>query len=81
MEAWHAVMARAKECVEYDERLTYGLYQIDTEVNTSERDEETGRRVFNHPELNGAVQALKELVKPWYLDEIVPSLFFYELLK
>lgn len=81
MEAWRAVMARAKECVEYDERLTYGLYQIDTEVNTSERDEETGKSVFNHPELNGAVQALKDLVKPWYLDEIVPSLFFYELLK
>lgn len=32
--------ARARECVEYDERLTYGLYQIDIEVNSSEIDED-----------------------------------------
>jgi len=81
MEAWRMVLRHAKQTANYDGSLTYGLYQIGEELNTHHVDEETGDRIFDYPELNGAIKALKELTKAYYLSEIVPTLFKYEFLK
>ena len=81
IEAWNRVLEQAKRCPEYDRGLTYGLYQIGEEIDTRYRDGETGRIVYNHPELHGNIKTLKSLVKAYYLAEIAPVLFSYEFLK
>lgn len=80
-EQWNKVLESAKETQEYDEKLTYGVYQIASELNIKYKDEETKKTVYVYPELNGNLQTLKKLVKEYYNSEIVPILFQYEFLK
>jgi hypothetical protein len=65
----------------YDPALTYGVYQIYAELDTSYTDETTGKTVYDNVELHTALTALKELVKAYYNTEIVPILFEYEFVK
>ena len=80
-EAWSNVITAARSCENYDKTKTYGVYQIDTELNTRHKDLDTGEITFDYPELNGDIKTLKELNKRYYLEEIVPFLFEYEFLK
>ena len=80
-EQWNRVLACAKDTSEYNSSLTYGVYQIFAELDTSYKDEKTGETVYNNVELHTALQALKGLVKDYYNAEIVPTLFEYEFLK
>lgn len=77
---WDLVFENAKKTENYDSDLTYGVYQIIDELNTSYKDEKN-KKVYNYPELNGHLNTLKQLVKKYYLDEIVPFLFEYQFLK
>ena len=77
---WNTILSKAKETREYDSNLTYGLYQIDEELNTSYKNEKL-EKIYNYPELNSNIKALKMLLKEYYLKEIVPILFEYEFLK
>lgn len=61
--------------------MTYGVYQIAVEIDTSYKDETTGNTVYNNVELHTALVGLKNLVKDYYNQEIVPILFEYEFLK
>lgn len=80
--AWDRVLEEAKKTDSYDNSLTYGLYQIGEELNTwRPAEDDKGKRVYEYPALNGAIRALKELNKAYYLEEIVPTLFSYEFLK
>lgn len=81
LDAWEQVIARARTARGYDASLTYGIYQIGEELDESWKDDDTGATVYLYPELHGAVKAVKELVKRYYLDEIAPVLFEYEFLK
>lgn len=81
VEQWKKILAEAKRTANYDSSLTYGLYQIKTELNTTYKNEETNETVYDYPSLNGNIKALAELVKKYYNEEIVPVLFQYELLK
>jgi len=81
MEQWAKVLQHARQCDGYDHRLTYGVYQIFAELDTSHEDEATGKTVYDNVELHSALQALKQLVKDYYNREIVPTLFRYEFLK
>jgi hypothetical protein len=65
----------------YDPALTYGVYQIYAELDTSYTDETTGKTIYDNVELHTALTALKELVKTYYNTEIVPVLFEYEFVK
>lgn len=77
---WRTVLQYAKECDGYNKALTYGVYQIYAELNTSHKDE-FGKTVYDNVELNTALSGLKQLVKSYYNTEIVPTLFAYEFLK
>ncbi len=77
---WNTLLQRAKVTSEYDPSLTYGVYQIFDEIDTSYKDDE-GNTVWNNIEVHSALQTLKELVKAYYNKEIVPTLFEYEFLK
>ncbi|WP_257003557.1 hypothetical protein [Streptococcus salivarius] len=79
-EQWEKVLTEAKKTENYDARLTYSVYQIIDELNTSEKDE-NDKTVYHYPELNGHLNSLKTMVKEYYNSEIVPFLFKYEFLK
>ncbi|HCA3884421.1 TPA: hypothetical protein MPK85_005173, partial [Salmonella enterica] len=65
----------------YNPALTYGVYQIFAELDTSYRDEATGKTVYDNVELHSALTLLKTLIKNYYNTEIVPVLFEYEFIK
>lgn len=75
------VLEFAKETKEYNPELTYGLYQIDKELNTYYKDIKTQKNIRNYPALHGEINSLKQNVKKYYMNEIVPTLFEYEFLK
>ena len=77
---WKNLITEAKKTAEYDPSLTYGVYQIFSEIDTSYKDED-GNTVWNNLEVHSALQTLKSLVKDYYNKEIVPTLFEYEFLK
>ncbi len=78
---WNTVFKWAKQCENYNPDLTYGVYQIYAELDTSHTDETTGDTVWDNIELHTALSGLKTLVKEYYNSEIVPVLFKYEFLK
>lgn len=78
---WKLIFEKAKETKNYNKELTYGVYQIYAELNTSHNDDVTGETVYDYPELNGYLKSLKQKVKEYYNKEIVPTLFKYEFLK
>ena len=77
---WKKILLQAKETKNYNPEFTYGLYQIDDELNTTHKDDK-GKNIVDYPELNGNIKALKALLKDYYLKEIAPVLFEYEMLK
>ena len=79
-EQWGKVLTEAKKTKNYNSKLTYSVYQIIDELNTSEKDE-NDKTIYNYPELNGHLNTLKTKVKEYYNSEIVPFLFEYEFLK
>ena len=81
LEQWEKVLTSAKATKEYNPKLTYGVYQIYSELDISYKDEETGKTVWVYSDLHGHLQTLKSLVKEYYNTEIVPTLFEYEFLK
>lgn len=80
LDQWKTLMDAVKQTDEYDPKLTYGVYQIFAEIDTSYKDDE-GNTVWNNIEVHSALQTLKTLVKEYYNTEIVPKLFEYEFLK
>lgn len=80
LDQWKTLMDAVKQTDEYDPALTYGVYQIFAEIDTSYKDDE-GNTVWNNVEVHSALQTLKTLVKEYYNTEIVPTLFEYEFLK
>jgi hypothetical protein len=81
LKQWDEVLLQAKKTKGYDPKLTYGIYQISQELNTSRKDPITGKTVYDYVELNTALQNMRALVKDYYNAEIVPTLFKYEFLK
>ena len=81
LEQWDKVLTDAKRTDNYRHDITYGLYQIKQELNTSCIDEQTGDKIYQYPSLNGNIQTLASMVKKYYLKEIVPVLFKYKFLK
>lgn len=77
---WSALLDEAKKTPEYNSSLTYGVYQINEEIDVSHKDEE-GNAVWDNLSVHSALKTLKEMVKRYYLDAIVPVLFEYEFLK
>ncbi len=81
LDLWRKIISQAKKTSGYNSSYNYGLYQIKAELNTGHLDPITGETVLDYPELNGNIETLGNLVKDYYLEEIVPTLFKYEFLK
>lgn len=81
LELYSTLLNHVKETKEYRKELTYGIYQIFAEIDTSYTDEITGKTVYNNIQVHSDLQAMKELCKNYYNSEIVPILFEYEFLK
>lgn len=77
---WELILKSAKNTKNYNIELTYGVYQIYDELNTSYKNE-FDKKVYDYPELNGHLNSLKTMLKLYYNQEIVPVLFKYEFLK
>lgn len=83
MKLWDDIIAEAKRTANYDSRLTYGVYQITKELNTSHKTG-TGRlqqTVYDYPTLNGYLETLRTNLKAYYKSHITDKMFQYELLK
>lgn len=83
MKLWDDILAEAKRTANYDSRLTYGVYQITKELNTSHK---TGsgrsqQTVYDYPTLNGYLETLRTNLKTYYKSHITDKMFQYELLK
>lgn len=78
-----SLMQHVKEAKEYVADLTYGIYQINEEIDTSYKDKSSkkAKTVYNNIQVHSDLRAMKELCKEYYNREIVPTLFEYEFLK
>ena len=81
LDLYSTLLKHIKETKEYKKELTYGIYQIFAEIDTSYVDEITGKTIYNNIQVHSDLQAMKELCKTYYNTEIVPVLFEYEFLK
>lgn len=83
MALWENILAEAKKTANYNPNLTYGVYQITKELNTS-REEGTGtskKTVYDYPNLNSYLVSLRDNLKAYYKSHITDKMFKYELLK
>jgi hypothetical protein len=80
LEEWDFIISKAKLTKNYNDKLTYGVYQIQEELNTKYKDAKD-KNQYDYPELNGALNALKKNLKDYYNEEIVANLFKYIFLK
>ena len=81
LETFNNILKEAYKIDKYNSKYTYGLYQIDIELNEdsfNEKGEKIGKK---HPELNTDIETLKVLLKNYYKKYIQDKLFEYELLK
>jgi hypothetical protein len=76
LDLWNSLLQKVKKTQEYNQRYTYGLYQIEKEINLQNEEKE-----YIHPDIHNDIQALKTLLKAYYAKYIVKKLFEYELLK
>ena len=74
------ILSKAKSTKAYNRKYTYGTYQIDEELNTRYKNE-NDEWIYDHPELNTAINSLKTKLAKYYENIIQPKLFEYELLK
>lgn len=81
LQQWERILEYAKQTDGYQPAVTYGIYQISAELDTSGKDDRTGDTVWDNVELHTALTSLKTMVKEYYNSEIVPVLFEYEFLK
>lgn len=81
LDLYSTLLNHVKDTKEYKPEMTYGIYQIYDEIDTSFTDEITGKTVYNNIQVHSDLQAMKELCKTYYNAEIVPVLFEYEFLK
>ena len=76
-------MAEARATGKCNSNWTYGVYQIDKEINTFHvvGTGKTKKNVYDYPQLNGDLNALRDKLKEYYKSHITAKMFKYELLK
>ena len=80
---YKSLMEHVKDTEEYNEDLTYGIYQIVKEIDTSYKENKSkkAKTIYKNIQVHSDLRAMKELCKDYYNREIVPTLFEYEFLK
>lgn len=77
---WKSLYKEIVKTKEYNKKLTYGIYQIFSEINTFTITD-SGERIPNNELVNSRLISIKRLVKEYYNKELVKTLFKYEFLK
>jgi len=83
MNLWKKILSEAQTTKNYVGSLTYGVYQIDTELNTYQI-EGKGRnmhKVYDYVDLNGDLDSLRDILKIYYKSHILENMLKYELVK
>lgn len=80
---WKRILTRARKIEDSDKDITYGVYQIDKELNTFSYifEGKTKKKVYDYPDLNGDLIALRDKLKKYYKKYITEKMFEYELVK
>lgn len=83
IDLWNKILNEAKSCENYNKSITYGIYQIEKELNTytEKRIGKSKKRIYDYPVLNGDLTTLKTLLKDYYKEYITNKMFKYELVK
>ena len=76
---WEKVLNEAVLTKNYNKDFSYGLDQIEKELNTSKKVKD--KIQYDYPLLNGNINTLKTKLKEYYKKYIEPKCFEYELLK
>lgn len=81
----NSILEKIQDCEEYNKDLTYGLYQIDEEINIKHKvgvnADGTEKFDIKYGDLNNAIKEFKVLLKKYYINNLVDKLFEYEFLK
>ena len=83
MRLWDNILREARSTKKYNKKFSYGVYQIDKELNTF-RVEGSGRNkhnVYDYVSLNGDLDSLRGNIKAYYKSHIRNKMFSYELVK
>ncbi len=83
LQIWNNILSEAKKTANYNSKLTYGVYQITKELNTT-HEEGSGtmkKTVYDYPNLNSYLVSLRDNLKAYYKSHITEKMFKYELLK
>ena len=80
---WDKIINEARKTENYNDSYTYGIYQINKELNTFDISGigKGKQRIYDYPELNGLLNILKIKLKKYYKSHITDKMFKYELLK
>ena len=83
---WNDILTYIHDnCDEYNPTFSYGLYQIDEEINIKIQQgvdsKGNPKMIQKYGDLNNYIKDLKAMVKQYYLDNLVDTLFEYEFLK
>ena len=80
---WEKILTEAKVTNNYNSSINYGLFQIKDELDTFNvvQKNRKSTKIYDYKDLHGDISTLSKLVKSYYLNEIVPTLFEYEFLK
>ena len=80
---WKNIIKEAKKTANYNPNLTYGVYQITKELNTSHKEGSgnSEKTVYDYPNLNSYLVSLRDNLKAYYKSHITDKMFKYELLK
>lgn len=83
LEIWKNILNEAKKTKNYDSTLTYGVYHITKELNTSHKigSGKSQQTIYDYPNLNSYLDSLRNNLKTYYKTHILEKLFKYELLK
>lgn len=83
MDLWKRILNRVRKIEDSDKDITYGVYQIDKELNTFSYvfEGKTKKKVYDYPDLNGDLITLRDKLKEYYKKYITEKMFKYELVK
>ena len=80
MKQWKKLMEEVKKTEEYEEGYHYTPFSITKLVDTFYKNEDN-KTVYNNKEVHTELEQLKRMVKDYYVNDILPTLFEYEYLK
>lgn len=75
------ILKEAKKCVNYNSDLTYGVYQISNELNTSHKEGNMKKKIYDYPTLNGYLVSMRGKLKDYYRNYIFDKMLQYKLLR